>query len=131
MAFQFVSFSSLMKIRILDDSLLPRCVLTAILKGHYHIANHIVCDNYDKVFHLFFPDGRVSASFFAALLDSELIRQGEQIAMELLRWLSKLDIQRLTRELERDETIPRLIIRRFKTMHSEMSEQRDYPYDAE
>lgn len=120
-----------MKIRALDDSLLPKCVLRAIIQGHYHVANHIVCDNYEKVFYVFFPDGRVPASFFATLLDAELIRQGEQIAMELLRWLGRLDIQRLRRELERDENIPRLIVRKFETMHNEMSEQRDYPFDAE
>ncbi|KAI1729071.1 hypothetical protein DdX_01290 [Ditylenchus destructor] len=120
---------SLMKINILDDTLLPKCVLRAILNGHYDIANHIVCDNFDRAFYSVFPDGRVPAEFFATLIDSDKVSQGDQIATSLLRYLPKLDVQRLRRLIERDRTVSRSALMMLDGMYSEITDNREYPCD--
>lgn len=123
---------NLMKVRECQDTaLLQRCALTAILHGHYHVANAIRIENFSSAFHYFFPDGHVPAHFFAQLLDRRKLRPevGEQIAGELMDWLSKLDVQWLRRAITRDANIPAGVLQRFDSMYRECIDQRDYPCD--
>lgn len=126
-------FRSLLKIGgDLNDDLLPKCSLKAIANGHYHIANRIICDNYERAFYYVFPDGRVSPKYFAALLRDDLVKDGDRIAAALLRYLPKLDVQRLRRAMEADNMIAKSgLLKRFDTMYSEIIDQHNYPCDIE
>ncbi|KAL3111841.1 hypothetical protein niasHT_011128 [Heterodera trifolii] len=112
-------------------NLLQRCVLLAIERGHFHIANRIRCDNYASAFHNFFPDGRVQPQFFAQLLDEDKLKPevGEQIATDLLDWLTKHDIQRLRRHITNDANLSPSVLQRFDSMYRDCIDQRDYPCD--
>uniref|UniRef100_A0A183CH44 Exocyst complex component Sec8 n=1 Tax=Globodera pallida TaxID=36090 RepID=A0A183CH44_GLOPA len=112
-------------------NLLQRCVLLAIERGHFHIANRIRCDNYASAFHNFFPDGRVQSQFFAQLLDEDKLKPevGEQIATDLLDWLTKHDIQRLRRHIASDAKLSPSVLQRFDSMYRDCIDQRDYPCD--
>uniref|UniRef100_A0A915CZ86 Uncharacterized protein n=1 Tax=Ditylenchus dipsaci TaxID=166011 RepID=A0A915CZ86_9BILA len=121
---------SLMRINVLDDTLLPKCVLRAIDSNHYHIANHIVCDNFEKAFYSLFPDGHVPAEFFVKLIEpQDALVQGEQIATALLRYLPTLDVQRLRRLIQNEPQIRKSVLIRFDAMYSEIIDTRNYPCD--
>lgn len=128
-------FRSLRKMELnesIDEALLPKCVLLAILNGHYHIANHIVCgDNYEKAFYSVFPDGCVPAKFFAVLLQNGLI-EGERIAISLLNYFPKLNIKQLRGDIERDEFLVKNgVLKRFDSFYKEVMDLRNYPYDID
>jgi len=61
---------SLMKVQTIDTdtSLLQKCVLFSIKFGHFHIANHIRCENYSGAFYAVFPDGCIQAQFFCQIV---------------------------------------------------------------
>ncbi|CAK5126378.1 unnamed protein product [Meloidogyne enterolobii] len=136
---------NLMKVRELDDSnLLQRCALAAILNGHVNVANSIRTDNFSVAFHQFFPDGRPPTEFLVQLVvgnevgwdlnPCQFIIQlrpevGEQIFEELLDWLTKLDVQRLRREIEKDKKIPLGVLQRLDSKYRECIDSRDYPCD--
>ncbi|CAK5125719.1 unnamed protein product [Meloidogyne enterolobii] len=123
---------NLMKVRELDDSnLLQRCALAAILNGHVNVANSIRTDNFSVAFHQFFPDGRPPTEFLVQLVVGNELRPevGEQIFEELLDWLTKLDVQRLRREIEKDKKIPLGVLQRLDSKYRECIDSRDYPCD--
>uniref|UniRef100_A0A915PDP5 Uncharacterized protein n=2 Tax=Meloidogyne TaxID=189290 RepID=A0A915PDP5_9BILA len=123
---------NLMKVRELEDSnLLQRCALAAILNGHLNVANSIRTDNFSVAFHQFFPDGRPPTGFLVQLVVGNELRPevGEQIFEELLDWLTKLDVQRLRREIEKDKKIPSGVLQRLDSKYRECIDSRDYPCD--
>ncbi|KAF7632081.1 hypothetical protein Mgra_00008528 [Meloidogyne graminicola] len=120
---------NLLKIRELDSTFLQRCALVAILNGHIQIANSIRTENFSSAFHQFFPDGRPPTTFLVQLVVGNELRPevGEQIFEELLDWLTKLDVQRLRREIANDKQIPLGVLQRLDSKYRECIDSRDYP----
>ncbi|CEF64977.1 Hypothetical protein SRAE_1000323000 [Strongyloides ratti] len=110
---------SLMRVQEPGSGLLSRCILMAIRHHHYHIANLLECYEFSDSFVYFFPNGFVPVDFVISLLDGSLINIeiGRTIAKDLIDWMPKMEIQKLSEALKKASCCP-FILSELETMYS-------------
>uniref|UniRef100_A0AC35UA61 Ankyrin repeat protein n=1 Tax=Rhabditophanes sp. KR3021 TaxID=114890 RepID=A0AC35UA61_9BILA len=101
---------SLLRLGDSSNLISSRCILMAIQKRHYHIANSLLWDNFKDSLRLLFPSFVIPLSFLKNLCNNLLnMYLARSIIKEIVEYLPRMEVHKIITDLRASEADPLLM----------------------